>query len=50
MAKGLKCRVCGYYMYAQREDDQPMGRWVYYVCRSSSCSNQEKVFESYADR
>lgn len=48
MAKGMKCRVCGGYMYAQREDDQPKGRWVYYVCRTSSCSNTEKVFENHS--
>lgn len=47
MAKGMKCRICGGYMYAQREDDQPKGRWVYYVCRASACTNTEKVFEKY---
>lgn len=52
MAKGMKCRVCGYYMYAEREDDQPQGRWVYYACqnRADKCNNREKVFEKYADR
>lgn len=50
MAKGRKCRVCGYFMYAQREDNQPKGRWVYYECRASKCTNREKVFEEYADR
>lgn len=52
MAKGMKCRVCGYYMYADREDNQPQGRWVYYVCqnRADMCTNREKVFEKYADR
>jgi len=52
MAKGKKCRICGYYMYAEREDNQPKGRWVYYVCqnRQKSCTNREKVFEEYADK
>lgn len=50
MAKGMKCRICGGYMYAQREDDQPKGRWVYYVCRATSCTNTEKVFEKYPRR
>jgi len=51
MAKGMKCRVCGQPMYAEREDDQPQGRWVYYACRNrgDSCTNREKVFEKYAD-
>ena len=47
MAKGMKCRICGEHMYAQREDDQPKGRWVYYVCRATACTNTEKVFENY---
>ena len=45
MAKGKKCPDCGYYMYAQREDHQPMGTWVYYKCRNPKCGNEEKVFE-----
>jgi len=52
MVKGMKCRICNTPMYAEREDNQPQGRWVYYVCRNKqkSCNNREKVFEQYADR
>lgn len=46
MAKGKKCPQCGYQMYAQREDHQPQGTWVYYVCRSEKCKFTEKVFEA----
>jgi hypothetical protein len=55
MAKGKKCPVCGYYCYAETEDDQKMGTWVVYVCLSKTCpqylkSNgypwKEKVFEA----
>lgn len=45
MAKGKKCRDCGTPMFAEREEEQPKGRWVYYACRSSSCNGKEKVFE-----
>ncbi len=57
MAKGMKCRLCQSPMYAESEDNQPKGRWVVYVCRSSRCPdsvatdgrypNKEKVFEDY---
>lgn len=43
MAKGKKCPQCGYYMFALKEEDQPMGAWVLYECRK--CKFQEKVFE-----
>lgn len=36
-------------MFAQREDNQPQGRWVTYVCLDNTCKFQEKVFEEYAD-
>jgi len=45
MAKGMKCRVCGYQMYAEREQPEPMGTWVWYICRATKCNNTEKVFE-----
>lgn len=45
MAKGKKCPMCGYHMYAEREVYQPKGTWVYYRCRSSACDFTEKVFE-----
>jgi len=52
MGKGLKCRTCGQAMYADKEDYQPKGTWVVYVCRNGACAsaksghpNQEKVFE-----
>jgi hypothetical protein len=52
MAKGKKCSCCGYYMYAEREDYEEKGTWVYYVCRNENCSKckgkctiTEKVFE-----
>ena len=44
MAQGRKCPKCGYYMLAQKEQEQPMGSWVVYVCRA--CGHTEKVFES----
>ncbi len=46
MAKGKKCRDCGYNMFAEREDNQPMGTWVHYVCLNQACKSKEKVFES----
>lgn len=46
MAKGKSCPQCGHQMYAEREDRQPKGNWVYYRCRNSSCDFTEKVFES----
>lgn len=46
MAKGKKCPDCGHPMYAEREDHQPMGTWVYYKCRSGTCKCTEKVFET----
>lgn len=46
MAKGKKCPQCGYQMYAEREDKQPKGSWVYYRCRDKSCDFLEKTFES----
>ena len=45
MAKGKKCPDCGYYMYALTETYEPMGSWIVYECRSSSCRFREKVFE-----
>lgn len=54
MAQGKKCQNCNYPMYAQREDDQPKGRWVYYVCQNGDCKKKsggyaysEKVVEKY---
>ena len=46
MARGMKCRECGYQMYAMDERHEPQGTWVTYVCRNSSCGWREKVFES----
>lgn len=46
MAKGMKCRVCGTYMFALDEEYAPKGTWVTYQCRNQSCGNTEKVFES----
>ena len=45
MARGKKCPSCGYNMFAEREDDQPQGSWVYYVCLNQSCKFKEKTFE-----
>lgn len=52
MAKGRKCRECGNYMFAEREDNQPKGRRVVYVCqnRQAKCNGREKVFEEYSDK
>ena len=41
--KGHRCQ-CGSIMFAEKEDEQPMGSWVYYVCRG--CGWSVKVFES----
>lgn len=46
MAKGKKCPQCSSYMYAKKEDKQPQGSWVTYICRTSNCKFEEKVFES----
>lgn len=45
---GMKCRVSKYQMYAEREDDQPQGWWVYCVCqtRQARCTNREKSAKS----
>jgi hypothetical protein len=45
MARGKKCRDCGTNMFADREDSQPQGAWVYYRCLSGTCNGSEKVFE-----
>jgi len=45
MARGKKCPMCGYWMYAERYDHQPKGAWVHYKCRASKCGFTEKVFE-----
>ncbi len=52
MAKGRKCRICGYFMYAEQETNQAKGRLVRYVClnKKKPCFEAEKVFETYADR
>ena len=42
-AKGRKCQ-CGHYMFAEKEDYQPKGTWVYYVC--SACGWKVKEFET----
>ncbi len=47
MAKGKKCPSCGTSMYAEREDDQLEGRYVFYVCNDRSCGFTERVFERY---
>lgn len=31
--------------FAEREDSQPQGTWVYYRCLSNTCNGAEKVFE-----
>ncbi len=53
MAKGMKCSDCQNAMYADREDYEPKGTWVTYVCRNGRCKsvergypNKVKVFES----
>jgi hypothetical protein len=43
--KGKKCPACGFAMYAQSHEDQPMGTWVHYICRNGNCKTEEKVFE-----
>ncbi len=55
MARGKKCACCGAAMFAEKEDDQPQGRWVTYACLSNACprckgkcSHRELIFESYA--
>ena len=53
MAKGKKCRECGEVAYADKEEYQPKGTWVTYVCRNGKCTSvkrgfpwKERVFES----
>ncbi len=52
MALGLTCRECKkyrhttVYMFAQKEEDQPKGRYVTYVCQK--CGWSERIFEKYA--
>lgn len=53
MAQGKKCSCCGHYMFADREDEQPQGTWVTYICRNGQCARcngkctmTEKVFEA----
>ena len=52
MAKGKSCPEpgCGMSMSVEREDDQPAGRYVTYVCPDRKCGFKEKVFENYQDR
>lgn len=52
MAKGKACKQCNYPMLAQKEDYQPKGTWVTYVCQNGECSTvkrgfpqKDKVFE-----
>ena len=45
-AKGMKCPNCSAYMWAEKEDEQPKGSWVYYLCRNMTCNNRVKIFES----
>jgi len=46
MAKGKNCPSCKTPMYAEREDDQAKGSWVFYKCRNGDCGFAEKVFEA----
>lgn len=50
IATGHKCRVCGYWMYAQDKQKIRSGRWVRAVCHRAGRTNQEKVFDEYIDR
>lgn len=50
MAKGKSCPNCKHSMYAEKEDNQPAGRYVTYICKNHNPPFREKVFESYADR
>lgn len=52
MGRGLKCPECKMSMYADKEDYQPKGTWVVYVCRNGTCDSvkrgfpyKEKIFE-----
>jgi hypothetical protein len=47
MAKGRTCPACKTHMYAHTEQNQEKGRWVTYVCRSTSCNMKVKEFEEY---
>ncbi|TDW66190.1 hypothetical protein EV653_6212 [Kribbella pratensis] len=53
MGRGLKCSECHQPMYADKEDYQPKGTWVVYVCRNGGCESvkrgypyKEKIFEA----
>ncbi len=43
MAKGRKCPCCGFGMYAEREDYQEKGSWVWYVCRNPDCDTCKRI-------
>ena len=52
MAKGRKCRECGETACVDKEDYQPKGTWVTYVCINGQCPGlkrgfpwKERVFE-----
>jgi len=44
MAKGKKCPECNYYCYVEKEDIQPKGTWVTYVCQNRSCDSHKRGF------
>jgi hypothetical protein len=46
MAKGKKCPECHQSMYADKEDYQPKGTWVTYLCRNGTCPSVERGFPS----
>lgn len=44
MAKGLKCPECSYPCWAEKEEFQPKGTWVHYVCQNRSCASHKRGY------
>lgn len=50
MAKGKQCPQCSYHMYAEREQEEAQGTWVWYRCRNTKCNFTLKEFEAKGGR
>lgn len=44
MAKGKKCPECGYTSFVEREDFQPKGSYVTYVCQNKTCPSHKRGY------
>lgn len=50
MAKGKKCPVCNFPMFAEREKNEPMGTTVWYKCQNHDCSQYKRSGYPYAEK